>query len=115
MTRPEDQAYKLLADLARDLGSTPAHVISPLLRIVPVEAPPTQPAPDWVAFTSANGVRAYAAASADRPPALCVGAATADAATSMGFAARSADGDVAALARLAEKVCPRGARVLHAG
>ncbi|MBX3480569.1 MAG: uroporphyrinogen-III synthase [Caulobacter sp.] len=67
-----------------------------------------------VAFTSAQGVRAFAALSGERPPAFTVGDATAEAARAAGFSSvRSADGDVAALAALIARAAP--GPVLHAG
>ncbi len=74
-----------------------------------------------LAFTSANGVAAFAARSAERRlPVFAVGAATAAAARARGFSdVASADGDVAALARA---IAARGAggpsgeaQVLHPG
>ena len=67
-----------------------------------------------LAFTSAQGVRAFAALSEIRPPAFTVGEATAEAARAAGFGdVRSADGDVAALAGLIAAARP--GPVLHAG
>jgi uroporphyrinogen-III synthase len=70
---------------------------------------------DALAFTSANGVRAFAALDPRRDlPAFCVGAATASAARAAGFAAAvSAEGDATALAALLATRLPPGARVLH--
>jgi uroporphyrinogen-III synthase len=74
-----------------------------------------------LAFTSANGVAAFAARSAERRlPVFAVGAATAAAARGQGFAdVVSADGDVAALARAIGArgaVGPSGeAEILHPG
>jgi uroporphyrinogen-III synthase len=70
-----------------------------------------------VLFTSANGVRAYAALSPRRDlPALCVGDATAAAAQAAGFTSvRSAGGDVRELAVLArETLKPEDGALLHA-
>ena len=67
-------------------------------------------------FTSANGVRAFAAASARRDlPALAVGDATADAARRAGFAdVASAGGTVADLALLARRrLRPEGGALVH--
>ncbi|WGM37274.1 uroporphyrinogen-III synthase [Caulobacter sp. NIBR1757] len=67
-----------------------------------------------VAFTSAQGVRAFAALTGARPPAFTVGEATAEAARAAGFGTvRSADGDVAALAGLIAAADP--GPILHAG
>ena len=69
-----------------------------------------------LAFTSANGVRAFAADSDERTlPVHPVGGSTAAAARAAGFAdVRSADGDVAALAALIIARRPSGI-VLHPG
>jgi uroporphyrinogen-III synthase len=67
-----------------------------------------------LAFTSAQGVRAFTALSDARLPAFTVGEATAEAARAAGFSeVQSADGDVAALAELIAKDCP--GPILHAG
>jgi uroporphyrinogen-III synthase len=67
-----------------------------------------------LAFTSAQGVRAFAALSEARLPAFTVGEATAEAARAAGFAeVQSADGDVAALGALIARARP--GPVLHAG
>lgn len=69
-----------------------------------------------VLFTSANGVRAFAARSGERAlPALCVGDATGREAAAAGFAVvKSAAGDVAALARLVQdELNPRAGALLH--
>jgi uroporphyrinogen-III synthase len=71
-----------------------------------------------LAFTSANAVRAFAARSKRRDlPVFAVGEATAGAARLAGFAeVVSADGDVAALARLiARRATAPGGVVLHPG
>jgi uroporphyrinogen-III synthase len=69
---------------------------------------------DVLAFTSGNGVRAFAGLSPRRDrPAFCVGRATAEAARAAGLEAISADGDAQALAERLVAALPRGARVLH--
>lgn len=69
-----------------------------------------------LAFTSANGVRAFAALTAERSrPVVTVGEATAQAARAAGFArVASADGDVVALAAMIAAAPPDGP-MLHAG
>lgn len=67
-----------------------------------------------IAFTSAQGVRAFAALADARLSAFTVGDATAEAARAAGFSdVQSADGDVAALAALIAEARP--GPVLHAG
>lgn len=72
-----------------------------------------------IAFTSANGVRAFAAASPERDfRVFCVGAATAVEAKAVGFrSVLAGDGDVAALAqRISTRAIElRGGVVLHPG
>ena len=77
-------------------------MIAPLLDIAPVGGALDLDGAQGLLFTSANGVEQFAARSPERGlPAFCVGAMTAEAARRAGFSARSADGDVAALAALA--------------
>ncbi|MBB4657560.1 uroporphyrinogen-III synthase [Parvularcula dongshanensis] len=73
-----------------------------------LDAPPA----DVLAFTSANGVRAYAAAGGGALPVYAVGAASAAAARKAGLPiAGVAEGDVASLAALIARARP--GRVLH--
>lgn len=81
-------------------------LIWPLTRIVPTaRALAVPPETGGLLFTSANGVRAFAALESRRDlPALCVGEATAAAARRAGFAdVRPAGGDAGALAALARR------------
>ena len=97
-TAPDAEAT---AERLRALGHAP--LVAPVLEVRPIGGP----APDLegvgaLAFTSRNGVNAFAAISAARDlPVFVVGEATARAARGSGFArVQSADGDVAALAEL---------------
>jgi uroporphyrinogen-III synthase len=112
ITRSEPGASETARRLAA-LGYQP--VIEPLFGIEPI--PAALPAFDALAFTSANGVRVFAAMNTRRDvPVFCVGARTAEAAREAVFGdVASADGDAAALARLIESALPKGARLLHAG
>ena len=81
-------------------------LVWPLTRIVPTATALEIPeATGALLFTSANGVRVFAALEPRRDlPALCVGDATAEAAWHAGFAdVRSAGGDARALAELARR------------
>lgn len=99
--RPRDQAEAFAAALEAALPGRFAPVIAPLTGIVPVPAEIDLRDARALLFTSANGVAAFAAASAVRDlPALCVGEVTARAAREAGFEARAAGGDVARLAAL---------------
>lgn len=90
-------------------------VVEPLFAIVPIAA--QLPDFDALAFTSANGVRRFAALSPRRDAAVfCVGARTAMVARELGFQdVTSADGDVVALGDLIAERLSLGARLLHAG
>lgn len=90
-------------------------VAEPLFAIAPITA--EIPDFDALAFTSANGVRRFAALSSRRDvTAYCVGARTAEAARAAGFAdAVSADGDAGALADLIGRRLKPGVRLLHVG
>jgi len=94
------------------LGFEPA--VEPLLGIELFS--PALPDFDTLAFTSANGVRAFERLSALRDCRVwCVGSRTADAARDAGFAdVHSADGDAAALAAAMIGALPPGSKVLHA-
>lgn len=88
------------AERVRALGHEP--LVQPLIELKPVENPEVDLGGiAAIAFTSANGVRAFAQVSKERNlKAFAVGAATAQAARSAGFkTVLSTDGDVAALAR----------------
>ena len=99
----------------RTLGHIP--IVGSLLETRPIDPgcvePPAETAA--LAFTSANAVRAFAAWTPGRDwPVFAVGAATAAAASELGFGSvRSADGDVSALAALIVARPETGA-VLHA-
>lgn len=114
VTRPIQDAEPLLARLReRGIEAT----AEPLLEIefktgARVDLKDVQA----IVATSANGIRAFAAASDRRDVGLfAVGDATAEAATEAGFAhVESAKGDVADLAALiAERLDPEGGAVLH--
>lgn len=104
ITRAQPGAARTAARLTA-LGFTP--VVAPLLAIRPLPDA-LKTAPDFVAvaalaFTSPNGVEAFAALTPDLRdrPVFAVGDATAEAARDAGFAdARSAAGDIHALAGL---------------
>ena len=100
ITRAQPGAART-ADRLAALGLEP--VIAPLLAIRPLEqAEPDLEGVDVLAFTSINGVAAFAALTARRDrPVLAVGDATAQAARAAGFVdVRSAAGDLSALADL---------------
>ena len=113
VTRSEPGASETAQRLAA-LGFQPA--VEPVFEIEPIEDV-ALPAFDALAFTSANGVRVFARLNPRREvPVFCVGTRTAEAAREAGFGdARSADGDVSALARLISVGLPPGARLLHSG
>jgi uroporphyrinogen-III synthase len=94
------------------MGWTP--LVAPLLEARPLDTEIDLAGIAALAFTSAQGVRAFATLSDGRLPAFAVGDATAEAARAAGFAdVRSADGDVAALTNLIAQANP--GPILHAG
>ena len=100
LTRPAPQSQRFAQQIAVVLGDAPI-VISPLMQTV-FHAPAL---PDRrfqaVIFTSETGVEAALRLGLPLPPlAYCVGPRTAQAAVTAGFDARSAKGDVQALAAL---------------
>jgi uroporphyrinogen-III synthase len=114
ITRPLEDAGPLAAALAAR-GVTP--VSEPLLAIRRIpDAAVELAGVQAVLFTSANGARAFALATARRDlPILAVGDATAQAARALGFGdVASAGGDVEDLAALAvSRLDPRRGGVLH--
>lgn len=114
ITRPRDDAEPLAEALKRRGIES---VIEPLISIEPVDAA-LGSLDDVRAFlvTSANGLRALAAATDRRDIAvLAVGPATAEAAREAGFGpVEQADGDVVALASLVERrLKPGDGRLVH--
>lgn len=102
LTRPAEDS-RAIADILEPEGVT--CLIWPLTRIEVAAALAVPPGIEALLFTSANGVRGFAALSGRRDlPALCVGDATAEAARTAGFSdVRSAGGDALALAGLARE------------
>jgi uroporphyrinogen-III synthase len=104
------------AERVRALGHAP--IVLPLLVVEPLAAQIDLSGVGALAFTSVNGVRAFAAQAPDRGlPAFAVGAATARAAREAGFAeVTDFDGDVSALAEgLAARAGAIAGAVLHPG
>jgi uroporphyrinogen-III synthase len=99
ITRAEPGASRT-AEKLRALGHQP--VLAPLLEVHALPGPVDLDGVAALAFTSANGVRAFAERSAERSlPVFTVGDATAAAARNAGFAeVASASGDLNALADL---------------
>jgi len=114
ITRPRDESVALARRL-ESLGY--AALIEPMLEIVSLAvAIPPLDRYAALAFTSANGARAFAGLSSARDiPAYAVGAATAAALVTAGFVdVRTGSSDAAGLARLAASQLPPAARLLHA-
>ncbi|CAN7599973.1 uroporphyrinogen-III synthase [Phenylobacterium sp. LjRoot164] len=116
ITRAEPGAEATAARV-RERGHAP--LVVPLLAVRMIEEPQIDLAGvGALAFTSANGVRAFAEACPDRSlQVFAVGAATAQAAREAGFRrVLSADGDVNALAEgIAARRSEIGGAVLHPG
>ncbi|MFP3944651.1 MAG: uroporphyrinogen-III synthase [Alphaproteobacteria bacterium] len=114
VTRPEPDAGRLAAHLEA-LGYTVTR--APLMHIRHKQAAPDLEDVQALAFTSANGVRAFAASTPLRDlPVFAVGAATAGAARAAGFTdVEVAGGDVGSLAALiAARAEPAAGPVFHA-
>lgn len=115
ITRPQEDAADLAAALS-DRGIEP--LIEPLLQITPVAGVSLDlDGVQAVLFTSANGVRAFAAVSPRRDlPAYTVGDGSAAAAKLAGFTQiESAGGDVNALASLVcDRLKPENGALFHA-
>jgi uroporphyrinogen-III synthase len=104
------------AERLRTLGYEP--LVAPLLEVRALgETPIDLTGVAALAFTSANGLAALAVRSAERRiPVFAVGGATAEAARAAGFGSVvSAEGDVAALARVIAGRAPFAGEILHPG
>ncbi|WP_165793563.1 uroporphyrinogen-III synthase [Hyphococcus luteus] len=113
VTRPEPDAGAF-AGLCRAHGFEP--IVSPVMAIEIEKTTPDLSGAGALAFTSANGVRAFAANSGARDlPVFAVGQATAEAAKAAGFAdIHVAGGDVDSLAEhIASEKESAGTGVLH--
>lgn len=110
LVRPEAQAAAFAAALDARFPGRFRPVAAPVFAIEPLQVTIDLDGVQGLVFTSVHGVAAVAARRlATALPAWCVGAATAAAARAAGFAAVSADGDAAALARLVADVRRPGA------
>lgn len=109
-------AAEATAERVREMGHEP--IVAPLIELRPVEAAIDLAGVAALAFTSANGVRAFAAAEPRRDlTVFAVGGATAAAAKAAGFrGVLASDGDVAALAeRIVSRRRELKGAVLHPG
>lgn len=101
MTRPAEASARFVDELRAMDAPAFVPIISPLLDIVFGPALPAMSRDAALAFTSVNGVRAYAElGGTGQRVAYCVGDATAAAARAVGLRALSAGRDVEALADL---------------
>lgn len=99
LTRPEAASRRFAMAAQARLGSAVRPVISPLMEIVFEDGPLDLGGIAGLVFTSENGVNAYFRQEQSRKlPAWCVGDHTAEAARAGGLAARSAGGNMRALA-----------------
>lgn len=102
ITRPIEQSQDFAQRVSAQMPGKFEPVISPLLEIRPEPGSVDLSGVQALLFTSRAAVVEFAKRSQERHvPVLCVGDATARIATSFGFSAMSADGDVSALASLA--------------
>lgn len=117
LTRPEAQGRDFTDALAARRPGRFRVIFAPLIEITPVPVPVDLAGIGSLAFTSANGVRAFVAAVPSGGQGLtawCVGDLTAAAARAAGFTAISADGDLTALVALIRERSPRGTgAILH--
>jgi uroporphyrinogen-III synthase len=111
VTRPSPDAEAFAAEVLK-IGAEP--ILSPVMVIRQRPHAVDLAGVAGLAFTSANGVRAFSMLTTERRlPVFAVGAATADAAAEAGFAnIVTAKGDVMSLSRLIAQAKPSGA-VLH--
>lgn len=93
LTRPQEAARRLLADLTEALGAPPRALIAPLMEIVPL--PVADPAPGGDVVLSSPAAAARAADLGFAGVAWCVGESTAQAARALGFEAHASAGDAA--------------------
>jgi uroporphyrinogen-III synthase len=110
LTRPAEASERFAAQLRGVLGARmPEVLIAPLMRVDYAGRLPEMTRIAGLIFTSANGVRAYAAAGGPRNlPAWAVGDATAEAARRAKIAAQAAGGDARALLDLMARERPLG-------
>ncbi|MDQ7080612.1 MAG: uroporphyrinogen-III synthase [Paracoccaceae bacterium] len=102
VTRPRAQGQAFAARLKARFGESINITQSPLLEIRYLDADLSLQGVGWLLFTSANGVRGFAALSERRDiPALCVGDRTAQMAATLGMTVESAAGTVDDLLELA--------------
>lgn len=105
LTRPPTASRRVLAAVEKSLGCLVPHVISPIMRIVPVAA--TVPAGASVVLTSQHGAR-RAADLGLTGRAWCVGLRTARVAQDHGFTPLWAQGNADDLIRLIRENAPPG-------
>jgi len=106
LTRARPQAEAFATDVRRLTSLVPTIAPMQEMRDLPVEIDLS--GITALAFTSKNGVEAFARKSAIRLPAYCVGKATASRAQALGFEAVAAQGNVESLAGILPE-----SRVLH--
>ena len=98
LTRPRAQAEGFAAKVRAETGLEP--IIAPMQEMRDLPVKPDLSGVKALAFTSKNGVEAFARLSGARLPAYCVGNATAARARALGFAAKAAAGTANDLAKI---------------
>ncbi len=111
ITRPQPAAARFANAVQDALGEPVDVVVSPAFEIVPLDPGPIA-TPDYLIFTSANGVAQALRLGLPKVPAWCVGDKTAQCAQNSGFDAVSAGGAAADLIALIRTNDPQG-RILH--
>jgi len=111
ITRPEPDGSAVAAMIAA-MGLLP--VLSPTMKVVNTGEKPNLDRVAALAFTSANGVRAFAKVCEERKlPVFAVGSATNEAARKIGFATvEAAEGDLPSLVKLIKQL-HEGGEILH--
>ena len=109
LTRPEAQSLAYRDQLVSQFGNAIRVIVSPLIDIVTLDTNPDLEGVTALAFTSVNGVSAFASKTARRDFAcFCVGDKTARTANKLGFHAVSAKGNAEDLVALVADASPKG-------
>ncbi len=109
LTRPIEASRRFLGEVEAVLGRPVTHIISPVMKVVPMAVDDLPEPLGGVVFSSENGVRQAERLSLPQGlTAWCVGDRTAQVADAAGFRARSAQGDAEALIAMICAARPEG-------
>lgn len=113
LTRPRPASEGFARKVEEALGRSVDTIVSPLIRIDPVDLPPEAPGAEAVILTSANAVPAVSRLGLpEGTVAWCVGSRTAEVARAAGLDPRDAGGDAEDLIDMILRARPKG-RLLH--